>query len=143
MDLRQARADDLTAVLSLLEQQQLPTDGVKAALGDFIIAEERGALAGTIGLERYGQYGLLRSAAVADDWKGKGVGALLVKRLFETAQACGLTSLYLLTTTAEGYFPRFGFTKVPRDAVPEPVQASVEFTTACPSTATAMVRELS
>lgn len=143
MDLRQAQTGDLPAVLSLLGHQKLPTDGVESAIGDFIIAEEDGKLAGTIGLERYGHYGLLRSAAVADGWQGKGVGALLVGRLLETAQACGLTDLYLLTTTAAGYFPRFGFRTIPREAVPEPVQASVEFTSACPSTATAMVRELS
>ncbi|HEY2805626.1 MAG TPA: arsenic resistance N-acetyltransferase ArsN2 [Gemmatimonadales bacterium] len=142
MNLRQAKTDDLPAVSALLEAQRLPLDGVADSIRDYIIAEEKGAVAGTIGLERYERYGLLRSAAVATGWQGKGVGQLLVERLLETAKACGLTDVYLFTTTAERYFPRYGFKVIPREAVPEPVQRSVEFTSACPSSATVMVREI-
>jgi N-acetylglutamate synthase-like GNAT family acetyltransferase len=49
-----------------------------------------------------------------------------------------MPAVYLLTTTAESYFPRFGFVTVPRAAVPEGVRTSIEFRSACPSTATAM-----
>ena len=142
MDLRAARPDDLPAVESLLAAQQLPREGVGAAFTDFIVAEDLDEVIGSIGFERHARHGLLRSAAVRDDWKGKGVGALLVGRLLETAKACGLTDLYLLTTTAADWFPRFGFREISREAVPEPVRSSVEFTSACPSSATVMVREL-
>ena len=59
------------------------------------------------------------------------------------AAAAGTRDIYLLTTTAGGYFPRFGFTVVSRADVPASVQASVEFTTACPNTATVMHARLS
>ena len=36
--------------------------------------------------------------------------------------------MFLLTTTAERFFPKFGFEQITRDEVPETVQASVEFT---------------
>ena len=142
MDLRAARPDDLPAVEALLAAQRLPRAGLSAAFRDFIVAADHDDLIGSIGFERHERHGLLRSAAVRDDWKGKGIGALLVQRLLETAKACGLTDLYLLTTTAADWFPRFGFRVIPRDAVPEPVRASVEFTSACPESATVMVREL-
>jgi amino-acid N-acetyltransferase len=48
----------------------------------------------------------------------------------------------LLTTTAERYFPRFGFERVDRKDVPESVRASVEFTSACPSSAIVMRKSL-
>src|SRR5438067_13715207 len=102
MTLRQAQSKDLDAVLALLKASKLPADGVADALPDFIVAEEAGVLVGAIGMERYERYGLLRSAAVSSDWRDKGVGTLLVERLLETARACGVTALYLLTTTAEG-----------------------------------------
>jgi amino-acid N-acetyltransferase len=56
------------------------------------------------------------------------------------AEARGLHALYLLTTTAEHYFPSFGFKKVAREEVPEAVRATDEFTRACPASAVAMTR---
>ena len=46
----------------------------------------------------------------------------------------------LLTTTAEGWFPRLGFVRVDRARVPAAVQLSVEFTAACPASAVVMWR---
>ena len=51
-------------------------------------------------------------------------------------------ALYLLTTTAEGYFPKFGFERITRAEVPPSVQASVEFATACPASAIVMRKRL-
>jgi amino-acid N-acetyltransferase len=50
--------------------------------------------------------------------------------------------LYLLTTTAEKYFPGFGFDQTPREAVPVEVQQTAEFKEICPSSATVMHRAL-
>jgi amino-acid N-acetyltransferase len=46
--------------------------------------------------------------------------------------------VYLLTTTAERFFRTFGFERIERAAVPQSVQTSIEFTSACPSSATVM-----
>ena len=48
----------------------------------------------------------------------------------------------LLTTTAEKFFPRFGFEQIAREDVPPSVQASVEFTSACPTSAIVMRKRL-
>ena len=56
------------------------------------------------------------------------------------AEARQLCAVYLLTTTAARYFPRFGFVETGRDAVPADVAATDEFRSACPASALAMVR---
>ena len=53
-----------------------------------------------------------------------------------------ISALYLLTTTAAGFFPKFGFERIDRCDVPRSVQMSVEFTSACPSSATVMRKYL-
>ena len=54
------------------------------------------------------------------------------------ARERGVSAIFLLTTTAEDFFPRFGFERVSRAAVPESVRASVEFQSACPASAVVM-----
>lgn len=140
--LRPARADDLDAVARLLGDAGLPLDGVAAALDDFIVAESDGALVGVAGLERCGRHALLRSVAVADSWRSRGVGRALVQRILADAESRAIPALYLLTTTAEHYFPAFGFRTIARDEVPDDVRATAEFQSACPASATVMMRAL-
>jgi amino-acid N-acetyltransferase len=141
--LRAAVPSDLPRVFALLTENKLPLDGVDACLDCFVVAEHEGALVGVAATERCGegQYALLRSVAVADAWKGKGLGRALVTRAIADAEARGAQALYLLTTTAEHYFPSFGFRQTARSAVPAAVQANVEFASACPASAVVMVRE--
>jgi amino-acid N-acetyltransferase len=56
------------------------------------------------------------------------------------AEARGIRALYLLTTTAERYFPGFGFREIARDEVPTDVRETAEFQSACPASATVMCR---
>ena len=53
-----------------------------------------------------------------------------------------LELVFLLTTTAERFFPKFGFEQIARDDVPPSVQASVEFRSACPASAIVMRKRL-
>lgn len=140
VELRSARPGDLPEVLSLLERSGLPTAGVTDNFAHFILAENQGRLVGAVGLELYGGSALLRSAAVEESWRSSGVGRVLVERALDVARERGIEDVYLLTTTAEHYFPKFGFTCVSRDAVAEGVRSSVEFQSACPASATVMRR---
>jgi amino-acid N-acetyltransferase len=136
--LRPAIAADLAAVERLLVASTLPVAGVADALPSFIVAESDGRLVGVVGLEICCEYALLRSTAVAPEWRDRGLGRRLVERIIAEAEAQGICALYLLTTTAERYFPSFGFAKTTRDAVPAPVQLTEEFQSACPASATVM-----
>ena len=142
MKIRKARSADLPAVESLLSRSNLPVDGVRDHFGDFIVAEGSNGIEGAVGLEKYESVALLRSAVVAPAYRGSGVGRRLVEQLLERAQEDGIDELYLLTTTAEKYFPRFGFEATTRAAVPNELKASAEFRGACPDTAVVMKRRL-
>jgi amino-acid N-acetyltransferase len=142
MQIRNARNGDLAAVEDLLSASDLPLDGVRENFSNFIVAEDDGEIAGAIGLEEFGSFALLRSAVVSPGHRGSGVGRQLVEQLLENAEETGIEEVYLLTTTAEQYFPRFGFTRTTRSAVPNSVKASVEFQGACPDTAVVMTRRI-
>jgi amino-acid N-acetyltransferase len=143
VELRTATRADLPAVLELLGQAHLPTAGVAEAFPHFMIAESDGKVVGAVGLELYDGSALLRSAAVEEGWRGTGVGRVLIERALDLARERGIEDVFLLTTTAEHYFPRFGFTCVSRDSVSPGVQASVEFQEACPASAVVMRKKLS
>lgn len=146
---RAARTGDLAAIEHLLQTNALPTAGVADLLtrrpDDFVVAEATG-LAGTLvaagGLEVCGANALLRSVTVDPAWRAQGLGAALVRRLISIAEVRGLRGLYLLTTTAERYFPRHGFGRIAREEVPPEIAATLEFRSICPASAIAMVRPL-
>jgi amino-acid N-acetyltransferase len=136
--LRAAVDEDLGSVEQLLVASGLPVTGVAEALCSFIVAESDGRLVGVVGLEVCDEHALLRSTAVAADWRDRGLGRQLVERIIAEAESRNIRALYLLTTTAERYFPSFGFVKTTRQAVPEPVRQTAEFVSACPASATVM-----
>jgi amino-acid N-acetyltransferase len=143
MRIRPATNTDLPAVERLLVESQLPTVGVEQIIGDFLVAEENQDIVGVVGMEYCCNYGLLRSTAVSASWRSKGLGRQLVEQIIARAESRGTNALYLLTTTAERYFPSFGFTLTTRDRVPPEIQATEEFRGACPASAAVMSLELS
>jgi amino-acid N-acetyltransferase len=132
----------------LLTQSSLPIDGVAQILEDspedFVVAtlDESDGLVGVAGLEVRGEAALLRSVAVRMDTQRRGLGLQLIELAFDRAQHRRVRILYLLTTTAPDYFARLGFVRVERTDVPPAIAETVEFTSACPSSAVAMHRAL-
>jgi amino-acid N-acetyltransferase len=135
---RAATPGDWGSIEQLLMARDLPAAGAREHLATFVVATKGLSLLGCAGIERYGEVGLLRSVAVAENVGGRGVGSELVRALLEQARALGLRELYLLTTTAAAYFPRFGFERIGREALPSSLQASEELRGACPASAVAM-----
>jgi amino-acid N-acetyltransferase len=140
--IRRAEARDSGALVALVGAAGLPLEGVMDGTGEYVVAERDGRLVGCYGIEVYGGDGLLRSVAVTGDERSRGLGARLVEHALSNARERGLRTVTLLTTSASGYFPRFGFREVGRDDTPEDVRASEEFRSVCPSTATVMVLRL-
>jgi amino-acid N-acetyltransferase len=79
---------------------------------------------------------------VVEEWRGSGVGSRLIDLALREARTRGIEDVFLLTTTAEHYFPRFGFACVSREVVREEVKASMEFQGACPASAIVMRKTL-
>lgn len=135
---RSATSSDHLAVIGLLEDAGLPLAGVLPTLPDFCVVELEGRVVGAVGLEIYGRDALLRSAVVEQVARNTGLGVALVERILDHARGRGVRAVYLLTTTADRYFPRFGFERITREDVPDNVKRSVEFREACPASAVVM-----
>jgi amino-acid N-acetyltransferase len=123
----------LPNVIALLAAADLPTSDISLDRITFFGAFEGDRLVGTIGLERVDDVGLLRSMAVDEDRRGLGIARSLYERLLAEASRQGIADLYCLTTTADAYFTRLGFTLVPRAEAPLSVQGTAEFSSLCPS----------
>jgi amino-acid N-acetyltransferase len=134
---------DEAAVKRLLAEAGLPTADITAGhLEHFFGCGPGDDLAAVVGLELFGAAGLLRSLAVAASGRRHGLGKRLVAHAERYARERGVESLYLLTTTAEGFFSRLGYERVPRDAVPEAIKATREYAGICPASAVVMTRRL-
>ena len=137
-----ARPDDFDGISELLRDNKLPTDGLREHLATALVVRDADTIVGSAALEVYEDGALLRSVAVAPGSRNSGLGQKLTDAAIELARARGVPALYLLTTTADRYFPRFGFERMDRSGVPAGVQRSVEFTSACPASAIVMRRVL-
>ena len=136
------QSSDLTPILNLLTDSGLPLDGVSDHIASALMARADREVIGCAALELYGAAALLRSVAVAEKYRGHEVGQRLTESILNLGKQEGVTHVYLLTETAGEYFPKFGFQLIDRSKVPAAVQASVEFTSACPASALAMALSL-
>jgi amino-acid N-acetyltransferase len=134
-------AADRSAIEALLRVTGLPLAGLEHAQ-DTIVARQDGRVVGCAALEIYRDGALLRSVAVDAGLRGTGVGRAVVEAALARAGALGVPAVYLLTVTKAGYYEKFGFATIDRGEVPDTVEASVEFTSACPAGAIVMRRHL-
>jgi amino-acid N-acetyltransferase len=136
-----ARRSDLPGIRWLLDMESLPSvDITEAALEHFLVYRDETGVAGVVGLERYGEVALLRSLVVASERMGCGLGKRLVAAAAELAAELNIHSIYLLTTTAEGFFEYMGFRSIKREDAPLAIRNTREFTSLCPVTAVLMVK---
>lgn len=140
--IRVAGDQELGAVLGLLRRNQLPDAGLAEHAANLLVAVESGRIVGSAALELYGDAALLRSVAVELPLRGRGLGVALTQAALDLARERGVRAVYLLTETAAKFFGRLGFRRIPRAEAEPAVGTSVEFTTACPASATCMVLSL-
>jgi amino-acid N-acetyltransferase len=134
--------DELPRILELLEEVGLPPDGLANHLSTTLVARGDGRVVGCAALELYEPAALLRSVAVRRDLRRTGLGRRLTEAALQLSRHLDVEEAYLLTETADHFFPRFGFRPIPRSEVPRSVRSSIEFTSACPAGARAMVLDL-
>jgi amino-acid N-acetyltransferase len=94
------------------------------------------------GIERHGHDGLLRSVATAPAVQGQGLASHLLQHAEQWARHQGMTSLYLLTTSAAPYFARHGYQPLVREQAPQAIRHSKQFAGLCPASATLMHKTL-
>lgn len=132
------------AVTKLLASAELPaTDITPGSLEHFFGMWEGTTLVGVVGMEVLGAIALLRSLAVATFRHNGGFGARLLEQAEQHARDKGVHTVFLLTTTAESYFKKHGYSPVSREAAPSAIRNTREFTGLCPSSAVLMVKYMS
>ena len=143
IDIQPFIAHDEVALGVLLQACELSTEDITPEmLEHFLVAHVDKALVGCVGVDVLGEVGLLRSVAVDEAHRGTGLGKQLVAAAEELAREEGVRDLYLLTTTAEGFFANLGYRKVSRGEAPADVAATAQFTSLCPSSSSFMVKRV-
>jgi len=142
LTIRPAQCSDAVAVEELLRGVALPTEDLPADLAHFVVGYDQHQLAGIAGMEYYGPLGLLRSVAVSPVFRDRHLGRALVDAVLDSARQDGIREAYLITTTADAYFLRYGFTEVKRAEVPEAIRATSQFSALCPASAVIMKMSL-
>lgn len=133
-----ANEEDVIEIVSLLKTNNLPTSDLGTGKRIFIVAKSDGNIIGCVAMEIYETMGLLRSLAVKQDFRGNGIGLMLVEKAENWSRENGLKNLYLLTTSAAGFFTKMGWQNTERSVVPENIATCSEFSHLCPTTAICM-----
>ena len=140
---RVAKTQDLNIVKRFLQELNLPVEKIEDQFNNFILLfDAQNQLIGCAGLEIYNTDGLVRSVAITKVLQNKQLGSLLVDEIEKLAKKKHLTTLFLLTETAEKFFTKHGYTKLQRDNVPLSIQNSFEYTTSCKKSAIVMKKDL-
>lgn len=137
IEILEGTAAELPAVEALLLHAGLPLDGLRQS-ERLTVARLDGRIVGAAALEMYTSGVLLRSVVVDEELRHSRIGQRLTSAALAAASRMGHRTAYLLTTTAGGFFGRFGFVAIERADVPADVKQSVEFTSACPASALVM-----
>lgn len=137
------RAGEAPEIINILRQCDLPIEDITTEmLKNFLVARKSAVILGVVGLDIHGHDALLRSLAVVEDSRGKGIGSLLVASAERYARSRNVQSLYLLTLTAKALFRKVGYAVIDRRTVPAKMQATREFESLCPATAVCMKKEI-
>jgi len=126
-------------VIEILQECGLPhIDLTESSFQHFLGCGSKDKPEGVIGLEQYGEDGLLRSLAITASARNKGCAKALVSELEALAESKGIRHLYLLTNTAEDLFLQLGYSIVERQLVSDAIKNTQEFSTVCPGDTTVM-----
>lgn len=135
--------EQLTEIKQLLSACELPTSDVSPSNSlQFFGCRSDAKLAGVVGLEVCGPVALLRSLAVAPSRRNHGLGKSLVTFAEAHAASLGVESLFLLTTSADTYFSKLGYSPASREAAPPSIKATAQFSELCPASSVFMSKRL-
>jgi len=119
--IRKANKQDLGNLLEFLSRAKLGTDGLTDETVDYflLLENEDGTLRGTLGMEAFGENGLLRSLVVSPGQADKEI-FVLFDQMVQLAKEKGMHSLFLATnkSVALPFFELMGFQRMEREELP-------------------------
>src|SRR6185503_18567421 len=111
-------------IIGLLESASLPSSDLSDGdMSEFFYVGPSSAPIGIVGLQYYGSDALLRSLVVSAAHRAQGLGQRLVEHAEQHARARGISTVYLLTTTAERFFRSRGYVMTTRDSAPPAIRS--------------------
>jgi N-acetylglutamate synthase-like GNAT family acetyltransferase len=137
-----AASGDREAIAALLDAERLPSSDLATSGVVLIAARADDRIVGCVGVEPHGEAGIVRSLAVAAEFRGRGIARALVSRAEALASERGARCLYLLTEDAAEFWTKAGYVAVSRAEAPASVRASAEFASLCSASATCLRRLL-
>jgi len=141
--IRIATKTDLAMIIELLQTNELPTEDIHSETQHFFVLESDNSIIACCAVELYPPDGLLRSFAVRKEFQNMGYGKLIYDfTIKQSKQDLKLSTLYILTTTANNYFHKQNWKLINRIDTPKTIQASEEFASICPVSAVCMSLEL-
>ena len=130
--LRPIQREDLPSVRDLLSQAGLPLAGVEGSFSGFLAVERGGRPVGTVGVETAETTGMVRSLAVEEGRRSRGIGDALLRRAEEALRAAGIAEAWVLTETAGAFFVSRGYRDEPRSSLPPTLTGRSVLAEVCP-----------
>lgn len=141
--IQQARRFDIDRIKHLLKNADLPIEDItEEMLQNFLILIIGGEIKGCVGLEIKDEFGLLRSLVINSEYKGQGLGKILLEEIENWARSNNLTALYLLTDTSPQFFEKHEYVNIQRNAAPTPIKETMQFSHICGDNALTYVKKL-
>ncbi|WP_338705162.1 acetyltransferase [Priestia aryabhattai] len=119
--LKIASENDYIRIQKFLQKAGISTAGVEEHIHQFVIMEsDEGELLATVGFEKEGMDGILRSLVVSPSLMQSDI-LLLFKSIVQLAQKHGVKQLYLLTNKASSlhFFQMMNFQQTSYSALPD------------------------
>jgi N-acetylglutamate synthase-like GNAT family acetyltransferase len=124
--IRMATEQDLPNLVNFLEKANLGTEGVKETVEYFLLMEdENGSLRATLGVEPFGENGLLRSLVISAGMKENEI-LTLFEQILRLTKEKNLSNLFLATNkhTSVPFFEMLGFSTIEEEDLPEDLYQS-------------------
>jgi len=128
MVIRKAKLKDAGEIYKLINQYAkegilLPRslNSIYENIRDFWVCEENGRLVGCAALHIvWEDLAEIKSLAVSEEYKGKGIGTMLVEACLKEAEELGVKRVFVLTY-AHGFFSKLNFEEVEKMKLPHKV----------------------
>jgi len=128
MDIRDARVRDAESICQRVnfyaergKMLHRSLQSVYESLREFLGAEDDGKLVGCVAVDIFwSDLAEIKSLAVADASRGRGIGSALLEAAVQDARSYGVEKLFALTYE-KGFFAAHGFSLIDRDELPEKV----------------------
>ncbi|MCX8070116.1 MAG: N-acetyltransferase [Thermodesulfovibrionales bacterium] len=128
MKIRKAKISDVKAIQELIninakKEQMLPRalNDIYENLRDFYVCEEKGKVVGVCALRiLWEDLAEIRSLAVVEEWKKRGIGKKLVSLCLNEAKELGIKKVFALTYQTE-FFKKLNFKEIHKKKLPQKI----------------------